>query len=212
MALFKNKKIIFGIIFLLIIVTSPWLWILIRNASSDLFKSVKPISFNSEAIKDEMNTYRGKMVYGGIPNFASRVIVNKVSFYSLEIVTRYLETFDPQYLFFTGDISITKSTRTEGPLYLSLLPLIVVGIYTCLIKRDKLILFLFLTSPIPASFVQMHYETLSRIPIFIMLSYFAAIGLIELFKRKKWLAVLIIFIFVFELSRFTHDFFIHYPQ
>lgn len=206
----KNNLVV-GIIFIFIILISPWFWVLVRNSSSSLYKSVKIINFKSEVSKDQINILRGEILKSRVPNVIGRLIVNKFSYYSMEVTKRYLETFDPQYLFFNGDLDITKSTRSNGAIYLSFLPLILVGIYLSIINKDKLKLFLLFISPLLGSFMEPHYESISRIPVFIMLSYFSVVGFLYLYKKKKWLALLITFFIFFEFTRFIHDFFIHYP-
>lgn len=151
-SLFKNAKLITGVIFFLIIISSPWFVVLLRNASPRIFESVQLINFNDEALKDETNIYRGEMIKSGITGIIGRLIINKVSIYSMEITKRYLETFDPQFLFFTGDLNILKSTHASGAIYLSLLPLICVGIYYSLRCGKKFVSILLLISPIPGIF------------------------------------------------------------
>lgn len=140
----------------------------------------------------------------------ARMFVNKVSYYSLEVLKRYFETFDPQYLFFTGDLDITKSTRTSGPIYLAMLPLILAGVYSFLSAGKIRPLVLLAILSIPPSLIEVHYETISRIPVFLVLSYFAACGLTKLVKTKRTWAVLLLILFLFEFSRFVHNLLIHY--
>jgi len=207
----SKDNLIVGIIFIFFILISPWLWVLSKNSSLSLYRTVKIINFKSEVSKDQINILRGEMLRSKVPNFIGRLVINKFSFYSMEVTKRYLETFDPQYLFFNGDLDISKSTKSNGVIYLSFLPLILVGIYVSLINKEKLKVLLLLTTPLLGSFVEPHYESISRIPVFIMLSYFSAIGFFYIYKKKKWLAYLIVFLIFFEFSRFIHDFLIHYP-
>jgi len=206
-----SKKVGLGIITIFFILISPWLWILIKNSSLDLYRNIKTINLNNEVIKDHINISRGEILKTKVPNVVGRFIVNKFSFYGLELTKRYLETFDPQYLFFNGDLDINKSTHSNGPIYLSFLPLILIGIYVSLVNKENLKVYLLMFFPLLPAFIENHYETLTRIPIFIILSYFSSVGLIYLYKKKKWIALLIMFLIIFEFSRFVHDFFIHYP-
>ena len=209
--LISKEKNRVGLILILFILISPWLWVLIRNSNIDMYKNIKLINFKDEAIIDQINISRGEMSKTNVPSIFGRIIVNKVSFYSIEVTKRYLETFDPQYLFFNGDLDMNKSTRSNGPLYLSFLPLLLIGIYSSILNKDKLKLYLLGIFPLIGAFIENHYESITRIPVFILLSYFSSYGLIYLYKRKKWLALLIVFLILFEFSRFVHDFLIHYP-
>lgn len=207
----SKNSIVVGIIFIFFILISPWFLVLSKNSNTSLYKTVRIINFKNEVNKDQINILRGEMLKSKVPNIVGRIVINKFSFYFSEVSKRYLETFDPQYIFFNGDLNINKSTKSSGVLYLSFLPLILTGIYISLLNKDKLKIFLLMISPLLGSFVEPHYENISRIPVFLMLSYFSVIGLLYILKKKKWLAYLIVFLILFEFSRFIHDFLIHYP-
>lgn len=201
----------FGV-FIVSIVISPWFWVISRNFGLIFPQDLKLLTISNELLKDETNTLRGELIKESFPNIISKLVVNKFTIYSFGISRRYFETFDPQYLFFTGDLDLQKSTRASGPLYLAFLPLILTGVCVALKTRRKIILLLFLLTPIPASFVMAHYETISRLPVLLVLTYFAALGLLKLFKGRKVIAFLLIMLLIFEFFRFTEDFFYHYPR
>lgn len=208
------KKSLFTVFFIFVVV-SPWSAIFVSNFSF-LFPPKEEILLPSDLnLVHQINTLRGEMNEAGIPPHLGRLIVNKFSFYAFQLTSRYLEAFDPQYLFFLGDISLLKSTKASGPIYLSFLPLFIMG-YLSYKKRKSLIIFsiLFLLTPIPASFLKAHYETLYRIPFFILLTFLASKGFLEIFKKgkKKVFSYFLVFLLIFEVFRFYHDFFAHYPR
>ena len=88
----KNNLVV-GIILIFIILISPWLWVLVKNSSPSLYKTVRIINFKNEVSKDQINILRGEMIKSKVPNVLGRVIVNKFSYYSMEVTKRYLETF-----------------------------------------------------------------------------------------------------------------------
>lgn len=204
----KYKVLLVSVLFILI---SPWLWVLIRNSNVGMYKNIRILNFKNEAVIDQINISRGEIQKTKVPNFIGRLFVNKVTFYGIEVTKRYFETFDTQYLFFTGDLDMNKSTKSSGPFYLSFLPILLVGIFVTVSNKEKLkIIFLSLT-PLLGAFIENHYESITRIPVFILLSYFSSIGILFLYKKKKLLALIIIFFIIFEFSRFIHDFYLHYP-
>jgi len=196
---------------LLFILISPWLWVLIKNSSISMYKNIRMLDFKNEAVIDQINISRGEIQKTKVPNYVGRLFVNKVTFYGIEVIKRYLETFDTQYLFFTGDLDMNKSTRSSGPLYLSFLPILLIGIYVTFFNKEKIKIILLSLTPLLGAFIENHYESVTRIPVFILLSYFSSVGLLFLYKKKKLLALLIIFFIIFEFSRFIHDFYLHYP-
>jgi hypothetical protein len=200
------------VLFIVFIVISPWFWVLIRNFEIVFPPTFKLLTISNELLKNETNTLRGEMIKENVPNIFSKLVINKFTIYSFQISHRYFETFDPQYLFFIGDLDLKKSTQSGGPLYLAFLPLIMVGLIASLEKRTKAVLILLLLTPIPASFVITHYETISRVPIFLVLTYLAIFGLLRLFKVRKVIALLLILLLLFEFLRFSHDYFYHYPR
>lgn len=199
----------FLILFLLI---SPWFWIIVRNRNTIFPFSFKFLSIDNQLLIEETNNLRGELLNADVPGNLSKFVVNKFTTYTFELTRRYLETFDPQYLFFIGDLDLTKSTHSTGPLYLSFLPLIIVGLFDLIQKKKRLLIFILLLTPVPASFIQNHYETLSRIPVFLLLTYVAVIGLVKLRKTRKILTLLLVVLLIFEFFRFSHDFVFHYPR
>ena len=120
-----------------------------------------------------------------------------------------MESFDASFLFFTGDLDPLKSTRDTGPLLLTLVPLIGLGVSTQIKLKSYLPLVLLLASPLPAMFVFSHYESISRIFVFLALTYLAAIGLSWLLPKRNLLTLWAI-VFLFEFTRFLHIFVYHY--
>lgn len=198
------------IIFILLVVTSPWFWAVAKNRQIIFSEKIQLISLGDQVFIGEINTFRGEALKQGIPPLLAKLAVNKLSFYSLDIAKRYFETFDSQYLFFTGDINVHKSTRAVGSLHLFLLPAIIFGILVSLKRKDKLLPLLAILA-LPASFVQAHYETVSRIPVLVTLLFLASLGLTDMYRQKRQLFWVTSIFLLFEFLRFVHDFINHYP-
>lgn len=207
----REKRLL--LIITVLIALSPWFWVFARNYSLILPFKEKYYYLDQSQI-DEIDMLRGEAIASnlGIPG---RLLINKYSYFAKEIFIRYLKTSDPHYLFFEGDVDLKRSTHAFGPLYLSFLPLLIYGLMNSSksSKKTKLLLLLFLIiAPIPAIFIYKYNETLVSIPSFIILTIFTGIGLNTLLKKKRFLALIFIFIILFEFAKFQHDFFVHYPD
>ena len=201
------------IFYLILITSSPFVWVSARNFSKLTPFKEKFITPNYYVFIDDVNTKRGEMIAAGIPTIIARVLVNKYTNYSYEVFVRYSNTFNPTYLFFSGDVSLLESTRSSGPIYLSFLIPLVFGIDFCLKKGKKLTLILFVLSPITASFLVKDVETIYRIPFFLMFIYLATLGFFSMKELKKFklLMTFLVLLYFFEVARFLHDFYFHYP-
>jgi hypothetical protein len=207
----SGKNPVIALIFLVFLLSSPWYTVILTNLYILPAKDIHPLNLNDQVIIYQIDSDRGELIRSGVPGPISKLLINKVTYYSYEIMQRYFETFDPKYLFFTGDLDTRKSIQSSGPIYLSFLPPILTGIYTSLVGKRKVILLLFAT-PTLGAMVQAHYETISRIPALIVLTYFAAIGLVYIFGKNRRLAFPVLILMFFEFVRFGHNFLVHYPS
>ncbi|OGM19078.1 hypothetical protein A2686_00760 [Candidatus Woesebacteria bacterium RIFCSPHIGHO2_01_FULL_38_10] len=201
-----------SLVFGVIVLTSPWFWITVRN-----FSLIFPIKFefitpSSQSLIEEVNTLRGELSVVSISPILARAVMNKINVYFFEVSRRYFESYDPQFLFFMGDLDVVKSTHSTGPIFLILLPLTIIGILSYLSKKKRFLIFLLLVTPVPAVFDTVHYGVVLRIPLFLVLSYIAVLGFTKVLENKKILAVVLILFFLFEFFRFFHDYYDHYPR
>jgi len=207
------KKIFW--VFISLVFISPWFLILVGNSRLTFPFQERLVSIQNDIFLDKVNNLRGETISAGL-GLSGKLLVNKYFYFGKEVINRYLESYDPHFLFFSGEANLSKSTLTTGPLYLTFLPLIVYAIFKIATnikrKETKLLLFWLLVSAIPAAFVYAHYETIARIPFFLVLTFITAYGLVKLFSSKKALAILLTIFIIFETLRFYHDFKVHYPR
>jgi hypothetical protein len=195
--------------FLILLLSSPWFLLIAKN--NKLIFSQKFVFFQpfNQAVIEEINTERG-MVEEKKLNFLGKLIINKGTWMGKSILTYGLESYDFHYLFFEGDLDLLKSTKSSGALYLSLLPLIIFGFFLYFkgkVYWPGLILLL----PLLGAISFQHYETLSRIPFLIGLTWVAAYGLSKFCSSSKMVIKIMFFIFyVYELTRFLHYIYFHY--
>jgi len=199
------------LVFLLLFFMSPLPWTLFFNLTNLKHREVKLYELNSPALIESINTERGEARQAGL-DLIGRVFINKFTYLAKDAGQRYLESFDPHFLFSQGDLSIEKSTQTAGPLYWVLLPFLIYGFYLCY-KKFPRVFFLVLLLPVLGIFFQEEYETFSRLPFVVGLYFVVALGVVNFFEKKEflWIKGLVLILLVFEYSRFLHFLILHYP-
>lgn len=197
------------IIFCFLVLLSPWLWIAIKNIS---IHQVIPVSLNPISVDHvfvtEVNNLQSQTRLAGI-GIIGRIIVNKYTWWIHEFSSRYFESFDPNFIFFTGDLDPVKSTRNTGPLLLSMMPLILVGAF---IYKPKILLIALFISAIPGGFISAHFESISRIPVYICLTLLATLGMNYIYRKRLSAGYFIIILMLFEWSRLLHFLLNHYQR
>lgn len=201
------------LLFLVLLMISPWAWVTARNFRMPGFFDERFLAPSN--VIEEVNVLQNQSSVAGF-GILGKILVNKPMFLLKNISQRYLESFDPGYLFFKGDLDIRKTTGSQGALYIVFIPLILYEAYQLLTGKrgiKRRILFLLLAvAPIPSSIVFVHYETISKIPLLLVLTFLAAEGLVRLFTTKRALACILVFLLFFEVIKFYHDFANHYPS
>lgn len=191
---------------------SPWFWVLSRNHRTIKLEKSDFYQLQSPQFISQINTFQGEARQKGWGKWG-KLTMNKATWLFRDALTQYLESFDFHYLFIEGDLDLKKSTRSTGPIYLSLLPFIVYGFYLNFKKNHYFVSLGILASPVLGIFLEQHYETLSRLPFIIGLAFMAAVGIVSLSCKKGYrsLKVTFIAIFILEFLRFAHYYFLHYP-
>lgn len=173
--------------FLLINLFSPWVWMVARNPAAFKVTRTQFYQFNSHERLMEINTLRGRSKW-------SRLIVNKFTWNAKEMLSRAVETFDLHYLVLEGDLDLRRTTGKAGPILLTMVPFMLIGF------GESWLVPIILASAVAGLF-EPHFFTPARIPLFLIFSWLAAVGIC----RKKvggWYWALV----VFEFSRFAHYF------
>jgi len=210
----ETKRILPLVLFIFLLFSSPWFLILWQNHSLINLKNEKKLFFRNQTFVEEINTLRGEGKSAANP-LLTRVLINKVTFWAGEAADRYLESFDPHYLFF-GGIDLKTGDTTTGQFHILFLPLIILGIYEILVSKNNRSRRYFFTAllitPLPSIFFLSHYEGASKIFLFLLLLISATYGALRLFRSSKILAVIISLLFLFETVRFYHNFKVHHPR
>lgn len=197
--------------FLILIVVAPFTWVFIRNYLFLFTDGRVPRLFRptGSTFITEVNTLQTRSRQSGL-GAMGRLWVNKYSLYAKEVASRYLESFDLGFLFFTGDLNSYKSTHENGPLLISFVPLIIVGLIWCARNKYYWILLLLGLTAIPGALVEQHYESTVRLPLLLVLIFLAAVGLSHLFRNKRKYGYGLSLLVLADFLRFWHFFVNHY--
>ncbi len=137
-----------------------------------------------------------------------------------DVFLPYISSFDPSFLFITGDVTPYHSTGKHGVFLLASLPLFVLGIIRIIQKRDLFLSFVlvsFFLVPLffgLGSTIHRGSRLLSLVPLFVVV---ATIGFeyILAFKNmllKTFSILLVIFLIILNYGDFLNDYWYHYPQ
>lgn len=148
---------------------------------------------------------------------------NRRVIYALAIAKGYLDHFNPNFLFVHGDGGVQHHAVDFGMLYLLDLPLILIGVYFLIKRRDRFIwtmLILFLLAPLPSAITTGTPHPVRAIGMLLGFHIFAAIGVVffwgkimllrSLFIRVVIITVVLIF-FMLDAIYYFHQYYIHTP-
>ena len=147
--------------------------------------------------------------------FITRLFHNKVTDYSLTYLSNYLKYFSWNFLFTEGLPQI-YFVPSMGVTYLVELPFVLFGILSLAFHKNriyKIPLIWFVIGPTAAA-IAIDVNNLQRaLVMFPMLEMTAAYGLVHLFtnvrkQRKPVLTLIIIFLFLLNISYFLHQYFV----
>ena len=138
-------------------------------------------------------------------------------YYSYLIIDSYLDHFSPVFLFYRGDQVGRHSQVDMGQIYLFEGILLVVSFFAFKEfdrQAIKVLLAWLILAPIPATIVLQTPHALRTLQMAPVLSFFSAVGLGYILRKKgififKFLLILVIF---YSFLTYLHLLFVHYPQ
>jgi len=201
------------IIFILLNLISPWFWVLVKNPMDFVISKNQLYQISNERRLYEVNTFRGEATQHGF-GLLGKLTVNKFTWVFKEILARAEESFDSYFLFFKGDLNVKRSTWVFGPVLWVLLPMALAGFLTLTKSRKRMVICSVIFFAFLGSFFEQHYFSPPKIPLFILFNWLATYGMMAFFsgKTKKSFKLLYLILVIFEVSRFIHDFYFHYPN
>ncbi|MCJ7805558.1 glycosyltransferase family 39 protein [Patescibacteria group bacterium] len=130
------------------------------------------------------------------------------------ILGRWFNHFSGRFLFFEGDWS---NPRQSAPyvgvfIFADLILLIAgfIGLVRMGVKKEVLFVFLWMVlAPLPAALSRNEVHSVRAFALAVPLIIMSAVGLTQLFKWKKWLLGLFVFIYLINYSYFLEEYFVH---
>lgn len=203
--------LIAGIIFLL----AAYL-LFFSNASS---RAKSLIVYDKERLTEQVHQLYFRSAVVGIP--PSRLLNNKLTVLTPDFAQRYLSHFSPDFLFFDGNLSPRHAFSMYGNLLLIFIPLVIVGIFTTILKPNTLgmvMIIWLLLSPIPAAVTNDIPHSGRTLQMIVPIAYFCALGLIALlgkvskFRHRFILGCLMLGLVMFNFLLYFRDYLIFFPE
>lgn len=137
-----------------------------------------------------------------------------------QFILPYLSSFDPSFLFITGDITPYHSTGVHGLFLLATLPLFLAGLFYILKSKNSILIFatsVFFLSPLLYGFVDSIHRgsrLLILIPFYAIISVSGLLYILEIkVKILKILILVLIFgVMIFNYFDFLKTYWFEYPN
>jgi len=150
------------------------------------------------------------------------VLHNRRVLFTFSYLKHYFDFFNPNYLFFTGDVNPRFSMQDIGELYLWELPFLIAGVYMLIKhkKRESAVIFTwFILAPIAAATARETPHALrseTYIPTYEIIAAFGLFGMITFLNKFKPLYRKLCYVFLGAIILITvivaaHNYFAHFP-
>lgn len=182
-----------------------------RAAGVGLFSDPGPVN--------RVNEQRGEHSY--FDDIKVKILHNKPVNYGLTFLENWIEHYDGEFLFLSGDDIQRNKTPETGQLYLFQLPLLLTGFWFIFKKpgRWTFILWWLIVGPIASAFTFQSPHALRAHNMVIPLTIISAYGLLKtkdlilmIFKNRiiKYSVFSVMFLVIFwELTRYLHMYYVH---
>ncbi|MDE2025268.1 MAG: phospholipid carrier-dependent glycosyltransferase [Patescibacteria group bacterium] len=216
---FSQKRLIItiGSVVVAILLLLPFLLYLRTPESRLRFNEVN--IFTDSSIVDQSNQWTKEDNNSKL----AHVLHNRRILFTFSYLKHYFDFFNPDYLFFTGDINPRFSMRDSGELYLWELPLLLIGAYFLIKYRKKESAFVFvwfLLAPVAAATARETPHALrseTYIPTYEMIAAFgvvAGLAFVESIKKAYKNAIYAVagLIVLATVVTGVHNYFSHFPK
>lgn len=177
------------------------------------------VSILDQGAINKLDELRGK---SNLPGPLTRLVYNRLSYFSFISIQNYLGYFNPIYLGFVGGSQYQFSVPNWGILYPIQLPFFYIGLLILILKfksrdvKNKFLLVWLLLSPIPAAITRDPYQVVRSTtmipPIFVIsalgLSYF--LSLFNRLKVKIWILAGLILVSLIFFAQYWYFFSVNY--
>lgn len=211
----RNAVIMAGILGILLV--GPLVPFLFSEQASLRFKEVN--IFSDISVIERVNTE----VSNDNNAFWSKLLHHRYLTYSVEFLKHYLDHFNPNFLFVTGDNNPKFSTQDVGQLYYFEIPFFIIGILMLIRRKEGywwIIPLWLLIGIIPAATARETPHALRIEATLPAWQIFTAVGLttifIFLYQHKKQIfrpaLILLSIVILFNCLYYLHGYYFHYPR
>jgi hypothetical protein len=183
----------------------------LRFQEVSIFTSLNIVKMANERIERNGNTWWAKIIH------------NRRVYFAKEFLAHYADNFKGEFLFIKGDGNPRLSIQDSGELFLFELPLLVIGLYCLLIRKDRFTAVLFgwlLLAPIPAGMARETPHMLRIASILPTFQIIEGIGFLALWHWLQTKPVLVknagIFLGILVatacVAYYQHNYWVHYPR
>lgn len=183
----------------------------LRFQEVSIFTSLNTVKKANERIERSGNAWWAKIIH------------NRRVYFARDFLSHYVDHFKGGFLFISGDRNPRLSIQEVGELYLFEAPLLLIGLYQILKRKNKVTALLvgwMLLAPIPAATARETPHMLRAATLLPTFQIFTAFGLYTLWQylavRKNWIRIssLIVFICAACISVFYYQYmyWVNYPR
>ncbi|HEV2339151.1 MAG TPA: phospholipid carrier-dependent glycosyltransferase [Patescibacteria group bacterium] len=191
----------------------------LRTPESKLrFNEVSIFTYSAEDVVHESNAW----IQEENNSTLAKIIHNRRVIFSLLYLRHYFDFFNPNFLFFTGDINPRFSMQDSGELFLFELPLILFGAFAIAKNKNKTTILLFgwfILAPVAAATAKETPHALRGepyIPTYEMMGAYGIWYLSQLLSARKqilrftWIGGIVIV--VVSVAAFLNNYFVNFPK
>jgi hypothetical protein len=136
--------------------------------------------------------------------------------YLLRFVRNYTDHFSGNFLFINGDAIERNKIPETGQFHITDVPFLVIGLYVLIKSKNsflKLIWFLFLISPVASAITFQTPHAIRSHALLIPIILVNSVGAWTILRKFRLVSiVLLLFISYWNISRFLHEYYVHYPS
>ncbi len=186
--LFKYKKALIISLVLFIVLLIPLTPYLLSGERSSRYKLVSIT--DDPGLIPRINENRG---HSTLLQPLPRLVHNKITYVAFYITRNYLAHFTPGFLFLTGAPHKQHNVQNMGELYLFQLPLVLLGLYLLLKRKNQMgiilpwLLIAFIPVSVTNDSIPHALRTAVAIPVYQLISAIGAFGFYTWIQKKRWL-------------------------
>jgi len=198
-----------------IVLVLPLVITLVTSGAASRFSGVGLLA--DEGPLNRVKEQRGH--YENPSNIFSRILHNRPVIYSIQFVDNYTRHFSGDFLFVNGDPIQRNKVPETGLFYITDAVFLLLGVY-CLIRTSRVktkVLWLWvLVAPVAAGLTFQSPHALRAQALVIPLTIIISAGIVFLkeypFRWKRILLFLVLTVYLYQFSRYLHQYYVHYPQ